>query len=113
MNEEEVREQCVKLAELSGRLLREKEELEEIAHDQSREIFEYKTIIAGAQKKEELLLDYIDNISSIIAYQCSLKDQDLWMADMIREGLYNPDDELLDILIEDGRYRYEKPKKVD
>ena len=61
MNEEEVREECVKLAELSGKLLREKEELEEIAHDQSREIFEYKTIIAGAQNKEELLLDYIDN----------------------------------------------------
>ena len=53
MNEEEVREECVKLAELSGKLLREKEELEEIAHDQSREIFEYKTIIAGAQNKEQ------------------------------------------------------------
>lgn len=105
MNEEEVREQCVKLAELSGKLLREKEELEEIAHDQSREIFEYKTIIAGAQKKEELLLDYIDNISSIIAYQCSLKEQDLWMSDAINRGFYKPDKELLDILIEDGRVR--------
>ena len=107
MNEKEVRTQCVKLAELSGKLLREKEELEEIAHDQSREIFEYKTIIAGAQKKEELLLDYIDNISSIIAYQCSLKDQDLWIADMIREGYFKPDEDTLNILKEDGRYRYE------
>ena len=107
MNEKEVREECVKLAELSGRLLREKTELEEIAHDQSREIFEYKTIIAGAQKKEELLLDYIDNISSIIAYQCSLKDQDLWMEDMIREGYFKPDEETLNILKEDGRYRGE------
>ena len=60
-----------------------------------------------------LLRDYIDNIAAIIAYQSSLKDQDMWMADMIKEGLYNPDDELLDILIEDGRYRYKKPKKVD
>ena len=107
MNEKEVRTQCVKLAELSGKLLREKEELEEIAHDQSREIFEYKTIIAGAQKKEELLLDYIDNISSIIAYQCSLKEQDLWMSDAINRGFYKPDKELLDILKEDGRYRGE------
>ena len=105
MNEEEVREQCVKLAELSGKLLREKEELEEIAHDQSREIFEYKTIIAGAQNKEELLLDYIDNIGAIIAYQCSLKDQDSWMSDAIDRGFYKPDKELLDILKEDGRYR--------
>ena len=105
MNEKEVREQCVKLAELSGKLLREKEELEEIAHDQSREIFEYKTIIAGAQNKEELLLDYIDNIGAIIAYQCSLKDQDSWMSDAIDRGFYKPDKELLDILKEDGRYR--------
>ena len=65
---------------------------------------ELKEIIAGAKAKEELLLDYIDNISAIIAYQCSLKDQDLWMADMIRQGLYKPDKELLDILKEDNRY---------
>ena len=99
MNEKEVREECVKLAELSGTLLRQYNELEEI--------------LAGAQIKEkesnkeiELLKDYIDNISAIIAYQCSLKEQDLWMADMIRRGLYKPDEELLEILKEDGRYRY-------
>ena len=85
MNEEEVREKCVQLEELSGALTRQ----------------------------NMLLRDYIDNIAAIIAYQSSLKDQDMWMADMIKEGLYNPDDELLDILIEDGRYRYKKPKKVD
>ena len=85
MNEEEVREKCVQLAELSGALTRQ----------------------------NMLLRDYIDNIAAIIAYQSSLKDQDMWMADMIKEGLYNPDDELLDILIEDGRYRYKKPKQVD
>ena len=85
MNEKEVRETCVQLAELSGALTRQ----------------------------NMMLRDYIDNIAAIIAYQSSLKDQDMWMADMIKEGLYNPDDELLDILIEDGRYRYKKPKKVD
>ncbi len=68
---------------------------------------ELKEIIAGAKAKEELLLDYIDNISAIIAYECPLKDQDLWMADMIRQGLFKPDKELLDILKEDNRYNYE------
>ena len=70
-------------------------------------IAELEEMVAGAQAREELLLDYIDNISAIIAYQCSLKDQDLWMADMIRQGLYKPDKELLDILKEDNRYNYE------
>ena len=88
MNEEEVREQCVKLAELSGKLLREKEELEEIAHDQSREIFEYKTIIAGAQRKEELLLDHIFGMCEMIYYQVPLKEQDSWMDTMIEQGYY-------------------------
>ena len=93
MNEKEVREECVKLAELSGRLLREKIELEEIAHDQSREIFEYKTIIAGAQKKEELLLDHIEGMCEIIYYQCPLDEQDGWMDTMIEQGYYKkPED---------------------
>ena len=93
MNEEEVREQCVKLAELSGKLLREKEELEAIAHDQSREIFEYKTIIAGAQRKEELLLDHIFGMCEMIYYQVPLKEQDGWMDTMIEQGYYKkPED---------------------
>ena len=93
MNEEEVREECVKLAELSGKLLREKEELEEIAHDQSREIFEYKTIIAGAQRKEELLLDHIFGMCEMIYYQVPLKEQDSWMDTMIEQGYYKkPED---------------------
>ena len=55
MNEKEVREQCVKLAELSGRLLREKTELEQIAHEQSVEILDMKKMVAGAQNKEQLI----------------------------------------------------------
>ena len=88
MNEKEVREECVKLAELSGRLLRDKKHLEEISHDQSREIFEYKAIISGAQHKEELLLDYIDNICGIIEAEMPLKEQDLWLEDCIKMGFY-------------------------
>ena len=51
-------------------------------------IAELEEIVAGAQAKEELLLDYIDNICGIIEAQCPLKEQDLWLADMKRLGLY-------------------------
>ena len=78
----------------------------ELINDMYKEIRELEEIVAGARANEEELLDYIDNIGAIIAYQCSLKDQDLWMADMIRQGLYKPDKELLDILKEDDRYNY-------
>ena len=80
--------------------------------DATERIAELEEIIAGAQAREQLLLDYIDNISAIIAYQCSLKEQDLWMADMIRQGLYKPDEEMLEILKEDGRYRYTEEDEV-
>ena len=68
-------------------------------------IAELEEIVAGAQAKEELLLDYIDNIGAIIAYERSLKDQDSWMSDAIDRGFYKPDKELLEMLKEDGRYR--------
>jgi len=51
-------------------------------------IAELEEIVAGAQTKEELLLDYIDNICGIIEAQSPLKEQDLWLADMKRLGLY-------------------------
>ena len=51
-------------------------------------IAELEEIVAGAQAKEELLLDYIDNICGIIEAQSPLKEQDLWLADMKRLGLY-------------------------
>ena len=64
MNEEEVRETCVQLAELSGALTRQ----------------------------NVLLRDYIDNIAAIIDYQCPLKEQDKWVEDMIEMGLYKRED---------------------
>lgn len=51
-------------------------------------IAELEEIVAGAQVKEELLLDYIYNICGIIEAQSPLKEQDLWLADMKRLGLY-------------------------
>ena len=56
--------------------------------NKEEEINELKEIIAGAKIKEELLLDYIDNICGIIEAQMPLKEQDLWLADMERFGLY-------------------------
>ena len=78
MNEKEVREECVKLAELSGRLLRQHNDLEKV--------------VVGAQKKEELLLDYIDNICGIIEAEMPLKEQDLWLEDMIAQGYYKKEE---------------------
>lgn len=65
MNEEEVREKCVQLAELSGALTRQ----------------------------NMLLRDYIDNIAAIIDWQCPLKEQDKWLEDMIELGLYKREEE--------------------
>ena len=51
-------------------------------------IAELEEIVAGAQAKEELLLDYIDNICGIIESEMPLKEQDLWLADMKILGIY-------------------------
>ena len=51
-------------------------------------IAELEEIVAGSQAKEELLLDYIDNICGIIESEMPLKEQDLWLADMKRLGIY-------------------------
>jgi len=88
MNEEEVREECGKLTELVAVLLREKAKLENIAHEQSVEIFDYKKMVAGAQNKEELLLDYIDNICGIIEAEMPLRYQDEWLEKCIKRGFY-------------------------
>ena len=51
-------------------------------------IAEYIEIIEKKSAREELLLDYIDNICGIIEAEMPLKEQDLWLADMKRFGLY-------------------------
>ncbi len=62
---------------------------EEIIDDQAREIFELKRIIAGAEHKEELLLDYIDNMCGMIEMQVDPKEHDRWLADAIYMGWYS------------------------
>jgi uncharacterized protein YeeX (DUF496 family) len=79
MNEREVRKECVKLAELSSKLLRQYNDLEKV--------------VAGAKKREELLLDYIDNICSIIEAEMPLKEQDLWLEDCVKMGFYKREQE--------------------
>lgn len=62
---------------------------EEIIDDQAREIFELKRIVAGAQVKEELLLDYIDNMCGMIEAEVPIKEHDRWLADAIHMGWYS------------------------
>ena len=44
--------------------------------------------IAEMKDENELLKDYIDNIASIIYYQMPLKEQDLWVDDVVAMGWY-------------------------
>ena len=44
--------------------------------------------IAEMKDENELLKDYIDNIASIIYYQMPLKEQDLWIDDVVAMGWY-------------------------
>tara|TARA_R110000824_G_scaffold135548_4_gene298838 strand:- start:263 stop:559 length:297 start_codon:yes stop_codon:yes gene_type:complete len=96
MNEEEVREECGKLTELVAVLLREKTKLENIAHEQSVEIFDYKKMVAGAQNKENNLVKEIEalkyviaTIADIIHMQMPLKYQDEWLTTIKERGLYD------------------------
>jgi hypothetical protein len=69
MNEKEVRAKCVQLAEMAGELTVE---------------------VKGLVKENEILKDYLDNICGIIDMECPLKEQDLFLKDMITEGYYDP-----------------------
>ena len=59
----------------------------------TKEVFELKKKVSGAQNKEEVLLDYIDNICGIIEAEMPLKEQDLWVNDCITQGFYKRDEE--------------------
>ena len=46
------------------------------------------------EAENKLLKDYIDNIACIIYYQMPLKEQDLWVDDVVAMGWYKkPEDE--------------------
>ena len=70
----------------------------QVAEDSARELMERDKMLSGAfnrekelQAKIHRLEHYIDNIAAIIDWQCPLKEQDKWLADMIEVGLYKPD----------------------
>ena len=75
-----------------------REAIEKIA-EMHKEIRELEEIVAGARLNEENLLHYLTNICAIIHYQCPLKEQDLFVADMIELGIYVPDDDDDDIQV--------------
>ena len=50
-------------------------------------------ITSSLWEENELLKHYIDNIASIIYYQMPLKEQDLWVDDVVSMGWYNKPEE--------------------
>ena len=70
MNEEEVREKCVQLAEMAGGLAVE---------------------VKGLTIELELLKHYINNMCAMIECQAPLKEQDQWVKNCKAEGLYTRD----------------------
>jgi len=41
---------------------------------------------------KDMLLAEIENIAALIHYQAHLKEQDRWLAEMIEQGFYTPED---------------------
>ena len=96
----------------------------ELAEDMSREVFELKKIVVGAQKKEEELMEIITEISAIIYYQSSLKAQDNWLSDMMKRGLFEVEEDesettrvdmvdISEVVRVDDKYIYESPDGGD
>ena len=96
----------------------------ELAEDMSREVFELKKIVVGAQKKEEELKEIITEISAIIYYQSSLRAQDNWLSDMMERGLFMAEEDesettrvdmvdISEVIRVDEKYIYESPDGGD
>ena len=86
MNEEEVREHCVKLAEECYRLTAR-------VKDTDKTLWDVSEMLEGAQIKEKELLDSIQEIAEIIYMEMPLRYQDEWLSDMIEQGYYKkPED---------------------
>lgn len=95
----------------------------ELAEDMSREVFELKKIVVGAQKKEEELKEIITEISAIIYYESSLRAQDNWLSDMMERGLFEAEEDesptrvdmvdISEVVRVDDKYIYESPDGGD
>ena len=59
------------------------------------EIQELREIVVGAELVEKNLTHYLNRICALIYYQAPLKDQDLFLTEMIDIGLFEvPDDDI-------------------
>ena len=63
---------------------KEKKEME----DMQRAIVEMNQMVAGAKAKEELMLDYIDNLCGMIESETPIKEHDRWLDDCVHMGWY-------------------------
>ena len=59
----------------------------------TKEVFELKKMVSGAQNKEKVLLDYVDNMCGMIESETPLKEHDRWLDDCITQGFYKRDKE--------------------
>ena len=86
MNEEEVREHCVKLAEECYRLTA-------TVKDTDKALWDVNKMLEGAQIKEKELLNSIQEIAEIIYMEMPLRYQDEWLSDMIVREVYKPEED--------------------
>ena len=98
MNEEEVREHCVLLAEdcflmvgVIEKLETEKLQLNVDLNTVEDSNIDLQVQITGIHNENSLLKDYIDNMCGMIDAEMPLKEQDQWLEDCIKMGYYTRD----------------------
>ena len=64
------------------------EEERENIEDMARDLFEMEKVLAGAKAREELMLDYIDNMCGMIESETPIKEHDRWLDDCVHMGWY-------------------------
>ena len=60
----------------------------QVAEDSARELMERDKMLTGAFNREKELLSKIRNIAALIHCQSTLEEQDRWLANIVKEGLY-------------------------
>ena len=62
----------------------------QVAEDSARELMERDKMLSGAFNRERELLSKIRWIATLIHCEAPLEEQDQWLANIVKEGLYIP-----------------------
>ena len=62
----------------------------QVAEDSARELMERDKMLSGAFNREKELLPKIRHIAALIHHEASLDEQDRWLENIVKEGLYIP-----------------------